>query len=44
MDTAGIRATKRQIREFSTFSVSSALNRSPSASAANDIRRSSLHI
>jgi hypothetical protein len=31
MDTVGIRMPTRQIREFSTFSVSSALRNSPSA-------------
>jgi hypothetical protein len=39
MDTVGIRVPTRQIRDFSTFSVSSALRHSPSvrcASAAND--------
>jgi hypothetical protein len=42
MDTVGIRVPTRQMRDFSTFSVSSALRRSPSArcaSAANDICR-----
>jgi hypothetical protein len=41
-DTAGIRLPTRQIREFSTFSVSSALKHSPSARcviAANDVCR-----
>jgi hypothetical protein len=40
MDTVGIRVPTRQIRYFSTFSVSNALRHSPSvrcASAANDI-------
>jgi hypothetical protein len=40
--TVGIRVPTRQIRDFSTFSVSSALRHSPSvtcASAANDICR-----
>jgi hypothetical protein len=40
MDIVGIRVPTRQIRDFSTFSVSSALRHSPSvrcASAANDI-------
>jgi hypothetical protein len=43
MDTVGIRVSRRQIRDFSTFNVSSALRHSPSvrcASAANDICRS----
>jgi hypothetical protein len=31
MDTDGIRVPARQVREFSTFSVSSALRNSPSA-------------
>jgi hypothetical protein len=31
MDTVGIRVPTRQIREFSTFSVNSALRYSPSA-------------
>jgi hypothetical protein len=42
MDTVGIRVPTRQIRDFSTFSVSSALRHSPSvrcASASNDICR-----
>jgi hypothetical protein len=42
MDTVGIRVPTRQIREFSTFSVSSALRNSPSAMcviAANEICR-----
>jgi hypothetical protein len=42
MDTVGIRVPTRQIRDFSTFIVSSALRHSPSircASAANDICR-----
>jgi hypothetical protein len=42
MDTVGIRVPTRQIREFSTFSKSSALRHSPSARciiAANDISR-----
>jgi len=42
LDTVGIRAPTRQIREFSTFSVSSALRHSPSArcvTAANDACR-----
>jgi hypothetical protein len=42
MDTVGIRVPTRQIREFSTFSVSSALRNSPSARcviAANEICR-----
>jgi hypothetical protein len=42
MDTIGICVPTRQIREFSTFSMSSALTHSPSArciSAANDICR-----
>jgi hypothetical protein len=42
MDTVGIRVPTRQIRDFSTFSVSSALRHSPSAmcaTAANDICR-----
>jgi hypothetical protein len=41
MDTVGIRVPTRQIREFSTFSVSSALRHSPSARsviAANDMQ------
>jgi hypothetical protein len=40
MDTVGIRVLTRQVREFSTFSVSSALRHSPSARcviAANDM-------
>jgi hypothetical protein len=43
MDDVGIRVPARQIREFRTFSVSSALRHSPStrcAIAANDICRS----
>jgi hypothetical protein len=42
LDTVGIRVPTRQIREFSTFSVSSALKHSPSARcviAANDVCR-----
>jgi hypothetical protein len=42
MDTVGIRVATRQMTEFSTFSVSSVLSRSPSARcviAANDIRK-----
>jgi hypothetical protein len=42
MDTVGIRVSTRQIRDFSTFSVSSPLRHSPSVrcgSAANDICR-----
>jgi hypothetical protein len=42
MDTISIRVPTRQIREFSTFSVSSALRHSPSARCAivaNDICR-----
>jgi hypothetical protein len=42
MDTVGICVPTRQIRDFSTFSVSSALRHSPSVrcdSAANDICR-----
>jgi hypothetical protein len=42
MDTIGIRVPTRQIRDFSTFSASSALRLSPKvrcASAANDICR-----
>jgi hypothetical protein len=42
MDTVGIRVPTRQIREFYTFSVSSALSNSPSARcviAANEICR-----
>jgi hypothetical protein len=42
MDTVVIRVPTRQIRDFSTFSVSSAMRHSPSvrcASAANDIYR-----
>jgi hypothetical protein len=42
MDTVGIRVPIRQIRDFSTFNVSSALKHSPSvrcASAANDVCR-----
>jgi hypothetical protein len=41
MDTVGIRAPTMQIREFSTFSMSSALRHGPSvrcAIAANDIQ------
>jgi hypothetical protein len=40
MDTDGIHVSTRQIREFSTFNMSSALRHSPSATcviAANDI-------
>jgi hypothetical protein len=42
MDTVGIRVSTRQIRKFSTFSVSSALRNSPSGRcviAANEICR-----
>jgi hypothetical protein len=42
MDTVGIRVPTRQIRDFSTFNVRSALRHSPSVrctSAANDICR-----
>jgi hypothetical protein len=42
MDTVGIRVPTKQIKEFSTFSVSGALRHSPSARcviAANDICR-----
>jgi hypothetical protein len=42
MDTVGIRAPTRQIREFYTFSMRSALRNSPSAGrviAANEIYR-----
>jgi hypothetical protein len=42
LDSVGIRVSTRQIREFSTFSVSSALKHSPSARcviAANDVCR-----
>jgi hypothetical protein len=42
MDTVGIRVPTRQIREYFTFSVSSALRNSPSARwviAANEIFR-----
>jgi hypothetical protein len=42
MDTVGIHVPTRQIREFYTFSVNSALRHSPSAKcviAANDICR-----
>jgi hypothetical protein len=42
MDTVGIRVPTRQIREFPTFCVSSALRHTPSARcviAANDICR-----
>jgi hypothetical protein len=41
MDTVGIRVPTRQIREFYTFSVSSAVRHSPSARciiAANDMQ------
>jgi hypothetical protein len=41
MDTVGIPVASRQIREFSTFSVSSASRHRPSArcvTAANDVR------